>query len=231
MPTRTYPKSRIPRKVLRWTCRLVLRLTGLSPKVEEAEHLASAIRQSREKQFTFLVASNHASFLDALIVGSVCPAEIGYVAKLEAASWPLVGRVIRKCGFVLINRNEASRAASDGEQISIQLKEGMPIHVFPEGTFTRESGLRPFQMGAFKSAVETGSPILPLSLRGTRAVFRDGTLLPRRGSVEAIFGPLIWPQGKGWPEMVRLREEVREEILKHCGERSLEIILAGPPRE
>jgi fatty-acyl-CoA synthase len=230
LPFQTYPKSRIPRKVLRWACRIVLRLTGLFPKIEGAEHLATAVRQSREKHSTFLVVSNHASYLDPLIVASLCPAEIGYVAKLEAASWPIIGRVIRKCGFVLINRNETSQAASDGEQISIQLKERIPMHVFPEGTFTPESGLRPFQMGAFKSAVETGVPTLPLSIRGTRAVFRDGTLLPRRGSVEASFGPLIWPQGKGWPEMVRLREEVRKEILNHCGERSLEIILAGPPR-
>ncbi len=231
VPIRTYPKSRLPRKVLRWTCRIALRLTGLFPKVTGAEHLATVIRQSQEEHSTFLVVSNHASYVDPLIVASVCPAEIGYVAKLEAASWPMIGRIIRKCGFVLIDRNEASRAASDGEQIALQLKEGSPIHVFPEGTFTPESGLRPFQMGAFKSAVETGLPILPLSIKGTRAVFRDGTLFPRPGSVEAIFGPLFWPQGKGWPEMVRLREGVRKDILKYCGERSIEIILAGPPRE
>ncbi|MFN8009464.1 MAG: lysophospholipid acyltransferase family protein [Terriglobia bacterium] len=226
-----YPKSRTPRKLCRQMCRWLLRMTRLWPSVKGMEHLTTAMQQSREGQFGFLAASNHASYVDALVVAAVCPFDFGFVIKEEAASWPMVGRIIRKCGFLLVNRNEALRAATDGVQIAIELKEGRALHVFPEGTFTPESGLRPFQMGGFKAAVEMKSPILPFVLKGTRSVWRDGTWLPRPGSVEVNIRPLIWPQGQGWAEMVRLRDEVRREILAGCGEQPIEITLAGLPKD
>jgi 1-acyl-sn-glycerol-3-phosphate acyltransferase len=104
------------------------------------------------------------------------------------------------------------------------------VHIFPEATFTPAAGLRPFQMGAFKSAVDAHCPILPVTLAGTRQVFRDGTWLPRHARVRVTVSPPIWPQGDSWGEMVRLRDTVREEFLKHCGESPLDLMLAGPPR-
>ena len=88
-----------------------------------------------------------------------------------------------------------------------------------------------FRWGHLNQLLKPGPPFF-LSRSGERVLcFGMGPCFPDADPLTAIFGPLIWPQGKGWPEMVRLREEVREEILKHCGERSIEIILAGPPRE
>ncbi|MCY3756845.1 MAG: acyl-CoA synthetase, partial [Acidobacteria bacterium] len=92
------------------------------------------------------------------------------------------------------------------------------------------SGLRPFQMGAFKLAADTGSPLLPVTLRGTRQVLRDGRMLPSPAPLGVVIGPAIQPGGKGWPEMIRLRDAAYAEILKHCGEGPLDLVLAGPPR-
>jgi 1-acyl-sn-glycerol-3-phosphate acyltransferase len=177
------------------------------------------------------VVSNHASYLDVLVVAAVCPAPICFVSKSEAASWPLVGTFIRKCDYLTVSREDALHATADGEGIAKRLQFGEMVHVFPEGTFTPQNGVRPFQMGAFKSAVETGCPILPLALCGTRKILRDGAWLPRPGKVGVVARPAINPSGQSWRSVVELRDAVRSEILKHCGEGAFDAVVAGAPRQ
>jgi hypothetical protein len=122
---------------------------------------------------------------------------------------------------VLINRNEASRATSDGEQISVHLKEGMQSMCFLKEPFTRNQAYS-FQMGAFKSAVETG-PYTSLSLR-ERVLYFGMDPVPRHGSVEAHFWPPI-----GHRERLVGNNRLREGFGRNpqaLRERSLENTLA-----
>ena len=81
--------------------------------------------------------------------------------------------------------------------------------IFPEGTFVRSPGLLPFRLGAFRAAVDTGRPIVPVAIRGTRHILPDGTWLFRRGPLTVTIGIPIEPRAQGWPEMVRLRDAAR----------------------
>ncbi len=85
-------------------------------------------------------------------------------------------------------------------------------------------------MGAFKSAAEMGCPVLPVTLCGTRNVLRDGGWLPRHGGLSVVASPSIKPSGQSWMDMVELRDAVRSEILKHCGEGAFDAVLAGAPK-
>jgi 1-acyl-sn-glycerol-3-phosphate acyltransferase len=107
------------------------------------------------------------------------------------------------------------------------LRKGESVFVFPEGTFTRDPGVRQFQLGAFKAAVETGAPIIPVSLRGTRKILPDGAFLPRPSEVSITLSPPIFPRamsgdtaasGADWRELIRLRDGVREAVAKNSGE-------------
>jgi hypothetical protein len=60
-----------------------------------------------------------------------------------------------------------------------------------------------------------------VALRGVRSVLRDGTWYPRRAPIAATFGAPIQPDGDDWNATLRLRDGVRAEILKHCGEPDL----------
>ena len=142
----------------------------------------------------------------------------------------MVGTFIRRSGYLTVDREHAPEAVQDSRRIEEKLLSGTPVHVFPEGTFTHASGLRPFQMGAFKLAAHTGCPLLPVTLCGTRQVLRDGRLLPSPAPLRVVVSPAIQPGGKGWPEMIRLRDAAYAEVLKHCGEGPLDLVLAGPPR-
>jgi fatty-acyl-CoA synthase len=217
------------RRTFGFLCRAALLLAGLKPRISGGEILAGALRHAQAGQ-PLIVVSNHASYLDVLVVAAVSPAPICFVSKSEASAWPVVGTFIRKCRYLTVSRRDALQAAADSQGIANRLESGETVHVFPEGTFTPHNGLRPFQMGAFKSAVESGCPVLPVTLVGTRNVLRDGSWLPRFHKVRVVASPILRPEGRSWSDMVRLRDSIRSEILKHCGEGAFDSLLAGVPR-
>jgi 1-acyl-sn-glycerol-3-phosphate acyltransferase len=80
----------------------------------------------------------------------------------------------------------------------------------------------PFRGGAFQVAAQAGVPVVPVALRGVRSVLRDGTWYARRHPMAVTIGAPIAPEGSDWNAAVRLRDRVRAEVLKHCGEPDLE---------
>ena len=98
---------------------------------------------------------------------------------------------------------------------------GRSLAFFPEGTFTRVPALRPFHLGAFAAAVQAGVPVVPVAIRGSRALLRAGQWFPRRAALRVTIGAPI-PPPAGAPDAfaaaVSLRDLARAEILRHCGE-------------
>jgi 1-acyl-sn-glycerol-3-phosphate acyltransferase len=135
---------------------------------------------------------------------------------------PVVGRAIRKAGHLTVDRLDLSRSIHDADTVTAALKSGKSLLVFPEGTFALLPGLLPFHLGAFKAAVEARLPVVPIALVGTRQILAGDTWLPRAGRIEVTIGKAIQVEGRGWPEMVRLRDAARTEIARHTGERLVE---------
>ena len=92
---------------------------------------------------------------------------------------------------------------------------------FPEGTFGRAPGLRPFRMGAFVVAAQTGVPLVPMGITGTRSILRAGQWFPRRGAVAVTLGAPIMPQGSDWTAGIALRDAARAQMLEYCHEPDL----------
>jgi 1-acyl-sn-glycerol-3-phosphate acyltransferase len=80
-------------------------------------------------------------------------------------------------------------------------------------------------MGAFVVAAQSGVPVVPVAIAGTRALLSDGTWLPKRGAVRVTVGEPVAPTGDDWNAALRLRDAAREHILAHCAEPDL----AGVP--
>jgi 1-acyl-sn-glycerol-3-phosphate acyltransferase len=81
--------------------------------------------------------------------------------------------------------------------------------------------LRPFRLGAFVIAVDRQVGVVPVTLRGTRSVLRDGEWLPRRGDVSVHIGEVSRPDGDDFAAAVRLRDRVRSAMLAHANEPDL----------
>ena len=101
------------------------------------------------------------------------------------------------------------------------VRAGQGLVVYPEGTFRRAPGLRPFKIGGFLVAALAGVPLLPVTIRGMRSILRDGQTIPRPGRVAISIGVSLIAEGAGWNAAVKLRDRAREEILRGCGEPDL----------
>ena len=124
-------------------------------------------------------------------------------------------------GSRFVERFDVSQSAEHAAELAGLAKQGASLIVFAEGKLTRYTGLAPFRTGAFQVAAQAGIPVVPVALRGPRSVLRDGTWYPRRAPIAVTFGAPIEPEGTDWSAAVRLRDRVRAEILKHCGEPDL----------
>ncbi|MGB7282004.1 MAG: AMP-binding protein [Candidatus Acidiferrum sp.] len=173
-------------------------------------------------------ASNHTSYFDVLPLMQGLGVPYHFVAKMEVGKMPFIGTFLRQMKHTKFDRSDPQSRLRQSEEMEKLLREGESIFVFPEGTFTREDGVRPFQLGAFKAAVDVGAPIVPVSLAGTRRFLRDGTYLPRPTSVTITVSPPIYPRAAGnaaktdessaWHELIRLRDTTRETIAGYSGE-------------
>ena len=167
-----------------------------------------------------IYAANHTSYFDVLPLMSALGVPYRFVAKSEVHDMPLIGTFLRKMkhlSFVRADSNSRREAVEEMESI---LRGGESVFVFPEGTFVPEEGVRPFQLGAFHTAVTTGVPIVPVSLAGSRRFLRDGTILPRPTAVTITLSAPVEPDtnSSDWHEVVRLRDNVREQIARYSGE-------------
>jgi acyl carrier protein len=194
--------------------RLFLRLSGLKVLV---------IGRERIPPGPVVLAPNHTSYLDALVLVSVLgPRDFGFIAKREFLANPLMRWLLTGFGCVFVERFDVQAAAGGADEMVAAAKAGRSLAIFPEGTLQRRPGLMPFRTGAFQVAVQAGVPVVPVALRGVRSVLRDGTWYARRYPMAVTFGSAVAPEGEDWNAAVRLRDRVRAEVLKHCGEPDLE---------
>lgn len=205
----------IGRRLVNWGARIFLALAAIRWQVSAAEDLPKS---------PHLLLVNHCSYFDALVLCAALPPSHAYcfVAKREFVKQPLIHAFLRVLGTLFVERFEASRSVEDVDQIAAALRRGQNLVIFPEGTFSREAGLKPFRMGAFVAAARAGIPVLVSGLRGSRAILRDQTWLPRRGRLALAFGARLAPAGDDWAAAVALRDGARKEMLRLCGEHDLE---------
>ncbi len=183
-------------------------------------------REFMEKPGAKIFVSNHTSYFDVLALMAGLGVPYRFVAKTEVSGMPFIGAFMEKMGHLGFDRSDPDARLRQAQEMEEILQQGECVFVFPEGTFTSEEGVRPFQLGAFKAAVATGAPVVPVSLHGTRRFLRDETYLPRPTRVTITLSPPIWPQGdgsasaeaSGWHELIRLRDLSRTAIACHSGE-------------
>lgn len=197
------------RRAARYTARTLLRLAGVGLRVKGLDRLPEG---------SCIVAGNHASYLDGIVLTAALPPRFGFVIKREVTKAPLVGWLLHRLGSEFVERFDKKAAHNDANRIIRRARTGGCLGVFPEGTFRREPGLRPFHLGAFLTATRAGLPVVPLVIRGARAILPADTWWPAAGTVEVELLQPVRPHGRTGDAARVLREKVRERILAHCGE-------------
>lgn len=204
----------LPSRARRWAfartmARLALRLMGIPLTVNGKGHLDIG---------TAILAANHSSYFDALALTAVLPGEPTFIAKKELQPQFVAGTILPRLGAQFVDRAVATAGIEEVEAFKDLVRAGRQLVVFPESTFFRMPGLLPFRLGVFAIACSTGTPVLPISISGTRTILRGEQWFPRRGKVKIdILQPVV-PTRQDFAATIQLRDQVRAQILSHCGE-------------
>jgi 1-acyl-sn-glycerol-3-phosphate acyltransferase len=197
---------------LRGIARGALALVGIPVKVEGLDRIPHG---------NAVMVFNHASYMDAVVLAAVLPGEPAFVAKKELSEQFFAGGLLRRLGIQFVERFDAAASLADARAVTDMAKRGRLFVFFPEGTFTRRAGLLGFYLGAFKVAADTGLPVVPGTLRGTRTMLRGEQWFPRRTPVSVEIAEPIMPSGTDFSAMLGLRDAARAAMLARIGEPDL----------
>jgi len=138
-----------------------------------------------------LVVSNHASDFDPLLLSFCVNRPVAYMAKEELFQVPVLKQAIQAYGAYPVKRGSADRSALKAAIASIE--SGWATGVFLDGTRTPDGRIADPKLGAAWIAAKTQTPLLPVSLWGTHAIFRKGSAIPRPALITVRIGELIAP--------------------------------------
>jgi 1-acyl-sn-glycerol-3-phosphate acyltransferase len=158
-----------------------------------------------------IVMANHSSNLDPPVLIPLLPGRVVIYLKASLMKIPVLGYAMRLAGFIPVLRDgslESAKAASAAAQRA--LEQGSCLVLFPEGTRSRDGSLLPFKRGPFFLAMESGAPVVPVSIAGaTRLLPKESTNL-KGGTVTVTFHTPLHPADHA--EKEELMEAVRSAI-------------------
>ena len=205
------------RSMARAAGKLILSCTGMPLSVTTIDRLPDS---------ACVIVSNHASFLDGVILTAALPPRFGFVIKNEMQNTPIAGLLLRRLGSEFVDRSDRHRGASDARRIMRKAHQGEALVFFPEGTFRTAPGLGRFHNGAIAAAARARLPIVPVVIKGSRAILPANRNLPRPGPIEVIvIGALEFTSGHEDKSVSQMTEEVRASMLEHLDEPSLDFFV------
>jgi 1-acyl-sn-glycerol-3-phosphate acyltransferase len=142
----------------------------------------------------FLLASNHLSFIDSLVIPVLVPRRVAFLAKAEYFEGRGVRGLLVRGWFVALGAVPVRRGSHGEAMASLQLalqvlRHGDGFGIYPEGTRSRDGRLYRGRTGVAWLALASGSPVVPVGVVGTDRVQPVGTRIPRIAPVTVRFGP------------------------------------------
>lgn len=196
-------------KIVLATFRLCIFITGSKITVIGEENVP--------KDTPVLYIANHRSFFDVLLTYVRVPRCTGYIAKYEMKNIPLLNCWMRNLHCIFLNRKDLRQGLKSILEAAEEVKNGISICIFPEGTRSRgasETEMLPFRKGSFKIATKAGCPIVPIALSKTSAIFEDHFPMIRPANVILEYGKPIYPNELTREEKQNLEQYTQNIVLE-----------------
>lgn len=172
-----------------------------------------------KKEQSYIFVANHISYLDSALIPKTFRHPVRPLGKVEMAKIPIFGFIYKNM-IVTVDRSSTKNRAKSVLILKSILKKGISVLVFPEGTFnTTHQPLKKFYDGAFRIAIETGTPIKPVLFLSTydrmhyKSIF---SLNP--GKSRSLFLPAVSVEGFTIKDVGALKEKVfkimEEELVR-----------------
>ncbi len=203
------PLSPLVQRIIVGWSRSWLVPAGVSLEVRGAEHV--------DTSRSYVVVANHLSNMDIMVCFVALPVPIRYLAKKELFRVPLLAQAMRAIGIVEVDRQHRGAATINAvnRQSRMVMERGLSLIVYPEGTRTRSGETRTFKKGAFTMAVDSGLPVIPVAIHGTREVWSPGSWWIRSGPVTVVIDPPIETAGLTRSDVTDLRDRVQGIVVEH----------------
>lgn len=169
-------------------------------------------RSNVDEKQSYVIVSNHQSQYDIFVLYGWLGIDFKWVMKQELRKIPGLGVSCEKIGHVFIDRSNRQAAMASLNAAKERIKNGTSIVFFPEGTRSKDGRLGPFKKGAFRMALDLGLPLLPVTIKGTRAILPTGTIDILPGRAELIFHPPIPVDGLTKNDVDALVQKTKEVI-------------------
>jgi 1-acyl-sn-glycerol-3-phosphate acyltransferase len=212
----------------RWWCRLIAWTIGARIRVHGVEN----VRPDR----AYVYMANHSSLIDTPALFAYLPYQFKIMAKKELFYIPFMGWHLWSSGNFSVDRSDGRKTARSLRGVIEGVRAGKSLAVFPEGTRTPNGRLQDFKPGAFKIALRSEAPIVPVTIRGTFELLPKTTLAPRPGRVDVFIGKPIETSEfneKRLPELIGITRRAIESNLEpaaRASEQSAEVAAQSTSR-
>lgn len=191
----------IPHLIARYWARFSLVCSGCSVMLQGEENIPEG---------PAIYMPNHVSHFDVFAILGYLNVQFRWTVKKELFRIPLLGLGMRRVGYILIDRADHDKAMKSMQLAAERIRSGTSIVIFPEGTRSCDGTIHyPFKKGGFHLALDAGVPIVPVSVKGTRAILPKHGIRVRPGTITLVIGKPIYPQGHDVPSLM---EEVYKSI-------------------
>ncbi|MBU2512207.1 1-acyl-sn-glycerol-3-phosphate acyltransferase [bacterium] len=183
---------------------IILTIAGVKLSVQGKEKI--------DKNRTYIIISNHQSHFDGPSIALSLGIQFRWVAKQELLKIPIFGHCLYACGNIFIDRSDREKSLKSLQEGFDRLPQGVGAMFFAEGTRSTNGRLNEFKKGGFFAALQTGLPILPVTVNGSsKALPRNGIIF-RSSPIQVIIGDPIEVSGYTADQIDELLDVTREAI-------------------
>lgn len=168
-------------------------------------------RVDRRSSYVFM--ANHVSHVDSPALAVSIPHPMYWVFKKELSKIPVFGWVLLSLGQIMVDRTNFAQARNAMAAATAGLSGNQSVLIYPEGTRSKDGNLQPLKKGGFFLAVQTGLPIVPVRVSGSRDIVASGSLAVRPGHVVVELCDPIPTAGKTEADIPELMARVRDALL------------------
>jgi 1-acyl-sn-glycerol-3-phosphate acyltransferase len=185
--------------------RIILTITGVKLTVSGKEKI--------DKEATYIIISNHQSHFDGPVVAAGLGIQFRWVAKQELLKIPVFGHALQACGNIFIDRKDREKSIQVIKEGMNRLSRGTGVMFFAEGTRSEDGNIGKFKKGGFAAAIETGYPILPVTINGSNRVLPKGSIVFSSNPIKVSVGDPIETKKYSKDQIDKLMETTRDSII------------------
>ena len=178
---------------------------------------------------TYIFMSNHVSNIDPPVTIPLIPRRSSVMIKKELFRVPILGKAMRMGSMVPVDRGNRDAGIDPVRAATQVVQQGLNMIIYVEGKRSFDGRLLPFKKGPFYLAMESGVPIVPITVTGTHYVMPKGRFAIKPGIVTVNFHPPIEPADFGSREslMEKVRAVIDSVLPAECQARNSELL---PPQ-